>query len=173
MIYLSIALFLLIVLPVSIKEYQKDKGENISAKISNLIISLFLFQLYAGNIKENLYWFFDNKSEFKEDVLVQIGILTPFLSGLSWFLYLAMCFILTGLVILLVLRKEKYRIIFLRMLPFFYLIESANMYKYIVKSNEIGNTDLLIPILLFLVGIFAFLLYIFYSSNFVKRFFQI
>jgi hypothetical protein len=139
----------------------------------NFIISFFLFLLFAGELKKELYLLFTDYSILKEKVFANIGLLSPFVSGISWLFYLIICFLSLGFFILLILRKEKSRIFFIRMLPFLWVINSIHMYKYLVGNNEFKNIDNLMSIILIIDGVFAILIYMFYSSRFVKKFFQI
>ncbi len=173
MSYFFIAVFILLLVPVILKEYNKDKGENSKAKTFNLIISLFLLYLFASTTKNELIWAFDQLHNFKEKVFIGIGILPPFLSGLSWLLYVTLSFILSALVILVVLRREKYRRVFINTLPFYWILNSINFYKFIIEKNdEVSTFEYLIPTILILNGIFVILLYVFYTRNFIKKLFQ-
>ena len=134
--YYSIAIFLILVLPVALKKYQTDKGENILAKVLNLIISFLIFQLNTGYLKYLIFSLISNKSFLEDEVFVQTGILPP---SVSVFLYFISCyeFLATRLCRFLALRIEKYRLWFLRLLPFVWIIESANLYSKLIFNYEL------------------------------------
>lgn len=170
--YYSIAIFLIIVLPVALKKYQTDKVENILAKVLNLIISFLIFQLNTGYLKYTIYSLINNRSFLKEEVFVQTGILPPSVSGVFYILLIVMSFGLPIYAVLLALRIEKYRKRFLRLLPFAWIIESVNLYSKLIFDNGFEYKFYVIPLLLLYIGFFIFLLYLFYTRKFVKRFFQ-
>jgi hypothetical protein len=173
MSYFFIALFILLFAPLVLKEYNKDKGENSIAKAFNLIISLFLLYLFASTTKNELAWAFDQSQNISEKIFIEIGILPPYLSGLSWVLHVTFSFILSALIILVALRKEKYRKLFIKTLPFYWILNSINFYKFIIEKNdEVSTFEYLIPAILILKGIFVILIYVFYSRNFMKKLFQ-
>jgi hypothetical protein len=173
MSYFFIALFILLFAPLVLKEYNKDKGENSLGKTFNLIISIFLLYLFASTTKNELYWAFDQSQNFNEKIFIEMGILPPNLSGLSWMLHVTFSFILAALIILVVLRKEKYRKLFIKILPFYWILNSINFYKFIIEKNdEVSAFEYLIPTILILNGIFVMLIYVFYTRNFIKKLFQ-
>lgn len=174
MSYFFIALFLLLFVPIILMRYNKDKGENNSAKVFNLIVSLFLLYSFSSTTKLELTQVFTESEKLTEKVFVEVGILSPFVSGFSWLLYVTLSFVLTVIIIQVALRKEKSRMILLRILPFYWILNSINVYKYIIPKNDsVSNSDYLIPGILILNGIFIILIYVFYSRNFIKIFFQI
>jgi hypothetical protein len=155
-------------------KYKIDKGENNSAKFFNLTVSLFLLYSFSSTTKLELTQAFTGSQKLTEKVFVEVGILSPFVSGLSWLLYVTLSFVLSVIIIQVVFRKEKSRMIFLRILPFYWILNSINLYKYIIaKNDEVSNFDYLIPGILILNGIFVILIYVFYSRSFIKKFFQI
>lgn len=171
--YIIITLFILLLAPVIFKEYNKDKGENSTAKTFNLIISLFLLYLFASTTKNELTWAFDQSQYSTERIFIEIGILPSYLSGLSWLLHVTFSFIMSGLIILVVLRSEKYRKLFINILPFYWILNSINFYKFIIgKNDEVSTFEYLIPAILILNGTFVFLIYVFYTRNFIKKLFQ-
>ncbi len=173
MSYFFIALFLLLFVPIILMRYNKDKGENNSAKVFNLIVSLCLLYFLTSTIKWELTKAFTGSQKLGEKIFVEVGILSPFVSGLSWILYIALSFVLAVVINLVIIRKENYRILFLRILPFYWVLNSIDLYKYIVAKNEaVSNSDYLIPGILILNGVFVILIYVFYSRSFIKKFFQ-
>jgi hypothetical protein len=173
MSYFLIALFLLLFVPIILMRYNKDKGENNSAKVFNLIVSLFLLYSFAGTTKLELTQVFTGSQKLTEKVFVEVGILSPFISGFSWLLYVTLSFVLSVIIIQVAFRKEKSRKIFLRILPFYWILNSINVYKYIIPKNDVvSNSDYLIPGILILNSFFIILIYVFYSRSFVKKFFQ-
>lgn len=153
--------------------YNKDKGENNSAKVFNLIVSLFLLYSFSGTTKLELTQVFTGSQKLTEKVFVEVGILSPFVSGFSWLLYVTLSFVLSVIIIQVAFRKGKSRKIFLRILPFYWILNSINVYKYIIPKNDVvSNSDYLIPGILILNGFFVILIYVFYSRSFIKNFFQ-
>jgi len=173
-IYILIALFLFIFVPIFFKVYKKDQGEYNIAKSFNLIISLLLFFLFTSITKNELSSAFNDISEFRENVFVEAGILSSFLSGLSWLLYVIMFVLFSYLLLQISLRREKSRLLFLRLLPLFWIINSANFYRYVfIKYEATVNHDFLIPKILFINGFFVFIMYIFYSNKSIKKVFYV
>lgn len=173
MSYFFIALFLLLFVPIILMKYKIDKGENNSAKFFNLAVSLFLLYSFSSTTKLELTQAFTGSHKLTEKVFVEVGILSPFVSGLSWLLYVTLSFVLSVIIIQVAFRKEKSRMIFLRILPFYWILNSINIYKYIIPKNDVvSNSDYLIPGILILNGFFIILIYVFYSRSFIKKFFK-
>lgn len=172
MSYILFALLLVFFLPIFLKVYKKDKGENNLAKGINLVFSLLLFFLFVSITKNELSWVFNDFSQFSENVFVEIGILPSFLSGLSWLLFVIMSSLFSLLLLQLSLRKEKSRLLFLKLLPFFWIINSINIYRYIyIKYGVQVNPDYLIFKILLISGFLVFIMYIFYTNKYIKKVF--
>lgn len=172
MILYSIVIFILFVYPFAKNEYAKDKGIHIWAKIINLFLSFLLFLNYVGNVKRSIIKLFEDQSYFITEVYNQIGILTPAISVFSWMLYLLMSLSIVIIFLQLPARKERLRKVLIKMLPFFWIIESIHEYKYWFMNNTGNDSEYIIPIIMFIVGVPVCILYLIYTRRFVKEFFQ-
>lgn len=172
MIYFLYILFFLFFIPVVKQEYKKDLGYNKSAKTFNLIISFLLLLLFSNNTKRELTWVFD-EINIAEKVFIQCGILSPFLNALSWILFIFFSFYLTVIIIQIALRKEKSRLIFLKVLPIYYVLYSINTYRYIIsKYTEASDSYSLMPFIFVIYGFIVVIVIYFYTRSFIKIFFQ-
>ena len=170
--YLSIILFALFVIPFALKEYQKDKGSNLTPKIINVVISFLIFHIYINTLRKGVYEILGNITNIKDEMFTQVGFLPPFLNGSTWLIYLILCFVLCGTAILLALRKEKTRIFFIRFLPVIWIFESINIYKYIYKNIGTENTKYLFVFVFATVGIVGLVLFWIYSGKAFRKFFK-
>lgn len=172
MSYFLVTLFVILLIPIVLKEY-KDIKESSYTKILNLVISLFLLYLFTSTTKKELVWAFDQTIFFKDKIFVEIGILTPILCGTTWLLHVTISFILSAMIVLIVLRREKSRKLFIKTLPVYWISNSINFYKFIIlKKDEVSAFEYIIPVILILNGIFVILIYIFYTRKFVKKLFH-
>jgi hypothetical protein len=170
--YFFYVLFILLFVPVVKQEYNKDPGYNKSAKIFNLIISFLLLFLFSNQTKRELMWAFD-EINIAEKVFIEYGILSPFLNALSWVLFVIFSFYLTILIIQIALRKEKSRLIFLKVLPIYCVLYSINSYRYLIsKYTEVSNSYSLLPFIFVINSFIVVFVIYFYTRNFMKKFFQ-
>ena len=169
--YFSILIFVILVAPVALKEYQRDKGMNNWVKIINLFICFLLFGSFTNTVRNEVSILFSSTHEFKVMMQSNVGLLTPVLNGISWIIYLLLSFVLSINAVLLALRKEKSRVLFLRLIPILWIFESIHMYKYILNKLEIVRFGQLMYIL-FAIGIICLILFILYTSKPFKSFFQ-
>lgn len=170
--YLTILLFVTLVIPFALKEYQKDRGKNTSAKVINIMVSFILFYHFANSLKAEFSMILSDPTIFQAMLQNNIGFLTPLLSTFSWFIYLILSFVLLGIVVLLALRKDKSRVLFLKIIPVIFIFKSIHLYKYFMnKSVEVSLSQALIFILC-IMGILCLSLYILYTRKFFKIFFQ-
>ena len=172
MIFYSILIYALFVYPLAKNEYHKDRNMHILAKVVNMMISFFLFHNYIGNTKESFLMILKDQSKFLNENFNHIGILPSSVSIFFWALYLAMSITIVVIALKLPLRKDKSRRMLIRMLPYFWLIESVHDYKYFVIHNSEIKDPNIILIALFVVLVPTILLYVVYTRRFILVFFQ-
>lgn len=166
-------LFLLLFIPIVLKAYKKDRGENGSAKFFNFTVSVILLYVFASETKRELNWAIYGPQKLIEKIFVEVGILSPFVNGLSWLLNASLSFVMSVLIIQIALRKEKSRRIFFQLLPFYWILNSLETYRYIISKNDVvSRFEYLLPGILFLDALFVILIYVFYSRAFINKFFQ-
>ena len=164
--------FVFFVYPFAKNEYSKDKNAHVWAKVVNLIISFLLFHNYIGNIKQSIIMIINDPSIFTKEIYNQIGVLSPSISVVFWVLYLIMSISIVATSLTLPLRKEDSRKTLIKLLPFFWIIESIHEYKYWIIHNYENTDDFILPITFFVVAIPASFLYVLYTRKFIKCSFQ-
>jgi len=172
MIFYSVIIFVLIVYPLAKNEYHKDRNMHILAKVVNMLLSFFLFHNYIGNIKESFLMILNDHSKFLNENYNHVGVLSPSVSLFFWALYLIMSIPIVVISLKLPLRNDKSRRMLIRMLPYFWLIESVHDYKYFVIHNSDIKDPIIILIALFVILVPIVLLYIVYTRRFILVFFQ-
>jgi hypothetical protein len=170
--YITILIFAVFVIPIALKEYQRDKGMNNWVKIINVFVCFILFYSFTNTVRDGIFLLFSNTGEFKEMMQSEIGFLSPTLNAISWFIFVILSFILTANVVLLTLRKEKSRILFLRLIPVLWIFKSIDLYKYFLKNIKDVRSDQASIFLFTAIGIICLILFILYTSKPFKSFFQ-
>lgn len=170
--YITILIFVIFVIPVTLKEYQRDKGMNNWTKVINVFVCFLLFYSFSNAIRDEILLLFSNIGEFKKIAQSEIGFLSPMLNMIFWVIFIILSFVLLANVVLLALRKEKSRILFLRLIPVFWIFKSIDLYKYFLKNIKNVRGDQALIFLFTIIGIICLVLFLLYSSKPFKSFFQ-
>lgn len=171
--YFSFILFIVLVIPVALKEYHKDKGKNIKAKIVNFLVVFFLFNIYTNSARKELNFIIDNFYGSNLDVIIQTRFLSPIVDIVTRCIYLILCVIISGNAVLLAWRKSYARTFMLKLLPFWWFFEGLHMYKYIHHAIQVNTDFYLILFVSVFVGVFLLGVYFLYVSNLMKQFFKV
>lgn len=161
----------------AIKIYNKDKGDFKWPKALNLIISFLLFLLFTNNLRNEIAIVLLNSSKIYSLYYRPLGLIGPNLNFSLWISYLLLSLILAGIVISLAFRNERGRKLFLRIIPFMWILDSVHFYSYFdysyldVKMFDIEPTSLLFYIFLF-YGAITFIVFRIYASQPFKHFFK-
>ncbi len=172
MSYFAILIFSIVVLPKALREYKKDKNKNTTAKYLNLLLSILIFTIYISSVKIELREYLFNLEEFYRSYQSKIGFIPSGIGKLVWIFYVLICIVISWLSVLLALRKEYARKLFLKLLPVLWILESIQLYKYALKNFSTIDTKYLFLYILILLGIIIFTFFLLYYSRLMKSFFQ-
>jgi len=171
--YVVIFLILIIYFVGLRANYSTDKGFNIKAKIFNPFIVIGIFLSLFFDVRNKIYWIYNNLNEVWSELLVKTGFIPPLLNCITWFLYLIVSSFIIILCFTLLFRKETTRILFLKLIPLVWVIESIEIYKIVALNNNIINNKVLILIIgIIVIGIIWFAIYKLYSSKGFVNFFN-
>ena len=162
MIY-SIALYLLLIFPISLNRYKCDGRKWLFIKIMNFLITLYVFVLLSGNFKRFITGLSDNSYLILKDVPVSLNIA---FSGM----YTILSIIAGVQIIKLALRVKNGRIFFIWLIPLIWIftgIDEFFAYKTIYHENPTLEYEIFINIIR---TIFWLSIFLFYSSNRFKFF---
>lgn len=153
------------------QDYQKDKKQNIKAKIFHAICLTILIASYAGSFKilGMLIRDFDGA---RERFSTSVG---PISGQIHWAIYLVHSALVMTIIILayqMIRRLDKSRRLLLKLLPLAGLLEVFSFYRgWIIDGDEGVNHGVIIVIGLVIVGGFTVFIFWVYNSVFMKNFF--
>jgi hypothetical protein len=155
-----------------IKDYQKDKGRHVKAKVFHAICLTVIIYSYAGSfqILGMLIRDFDGAHQ-------RFSVPVGFVSGdVHWIIYLIHSALVMTIIILayqMIRRSEKARRMLVILLPIAGLLEVFGFYRgWVSGEANLGVSDgLIILIGLVIVGGITLVIYLVYSSEFMKTFF--
>jgi hypothetical protein len=164
------ALFFLVI--GLVKDYQRDKGKNIKAKVFHAICLTLLVASYAGSFKilGMLIRDFDGA---KERFSIAVG---PISEEMTWYIYLVHSAIAMTIIILayqMIRRVDKPRKMMTKILPLLGVVELFSFYRaWVIDGNELGvNHGVIILIGVLVVGGLTTFITLVYNSGFMKDFF--
>jgi len=164
MIY-SILIYAILILPISLYYYKKDGKKWLIIKIINSLITLYIFVLFAGNLRRLIIGFSDNSYLIMEGVPIALNIsISVFYSILSIFAGVQ--------AIKTAFRKESGRKLLILLIPLIWIFTSMDMYySYVKLYNEYPSLSFVI----FSNTIYALVwlgIFLMYNSKKVKLFFS-
>lgn len=164
MIY-SVLIYLILVLPLSIRSYKKDGKKYIFNKIFNSLITLYIFVLLSGNLWRLTISITNKDYLIMKDVPLSLNIAYSLVYALFSF------FIIIQLV-RLTLRKELARKSILLLIPFLWIL--LGIHKYYGYYNVYNKTPTLLHILVSntISAVILGGIYLFYYSKKTKEFFN-
>lgn len=138
MIY-SAFLYLVLILPFSIRKYMKDGKRLLFVKILNSLLSLFVFVALTGILKIVLPWNEDSRFMILEGVPSTISIVFSCI-------YVATVFYSLFLSVLLALINKGARLSFIRIIPL--LIVLISIHKYYLYTFSYDKNPSMIFVLI-------------------------
>ena len=160
--FYSVIIYLITILPFSIKNYLIDGNKWIFQKILNSIITLYYFVLFSGTLKwgysviSSSYYPLKNSSKL--------------LNYLFIVCYSIIIFVFTVQVIRLAIRKEKGRNLFLKLLPIVWILLGIYKYQAYIHLNNIEPSILHIILSNSLTALILGSTFLIYMSKRMKDF---
>lgn len=136
-------------------------------KIMNLIIMLTFLYFLANNEIFTLTSFVYNIKSIMTKEYVTVGIISSEISLIIFILNLIIALILSISIVGIIGLKGKYRIIFIKTLPFYLLINLLETYKFFIRQQESEHYKYFGIGLILITG----LIIILYSSRFLRKIF--
>jgi hypothetical protein len=162
MIY-SIVIYLIFVLPVSIKAYKRVGNKWLFIKIFNSLLTLYVFVLFGGNAKRLIFSLVDDEIYLMNDVSIWI-------KATYFVIYGAASIFAVIQVIKLAIRKESARGSFLRIIPLLWLLTCIDKYYAYIAIYDVVPSHLYLVFSNIIYGVVWGGIFIFYSNKKVKEF---
>lgn len=155
-----------------IKDYQRDKGKNVKAKIFHAICLTLLIMSYAGSF-QILGMLIRDFEGAQQRFSSNVG---PVPGQLHWIIYLVHSALVMTVIILayqMIRRSEKSRKLLVKLLPLAGLLEVFSFYRgWILDGDDLGvGHGAIILIGFVIVGGITTLIFWVYTSEFMKTFF--
>jgi hypothetical protein len=162
----SIAIFLVFILPIAIRNYKQDGKKWIYIKIFNLLITLYMFVLFSGSFNNLISGIIYGRLSILKNLPTWLNITYNVISRVFMFFTIVQ-------IVKLAFRIEKARKVFLWIIPFLWVFTGVLMYEAFIKVyNEVPDNAFII----FINTMFALIyggMFLFYRSKKTKDFFQV
>jgi len=168
--FLIIAFFVY-VLPFGVlrKIYFFDNDTFKIAKILNILITLIMIW-YITSPGNTIIEIFSDFNSFKANYHINSGLINADLTLICKIIHNCLNFYMIFVVFQLTRRSEKYRLIFLRLIPILFLLMSLEVNREFFKQYNNNYSGLLLAFILLWTSIKFLILFLIYKSKMFKRF---
>ncbi len=176
MMITALIIYIILILPVIYKTYNKDKGKFIGFKVINIIITFLIITYFTDSFKENFFWLKENSSSISEVLYIQVGVVGPIINLIGYFVYIFLSFFMTIIMILLAIRNRWAHKVFIFLIPFVWVSQvlffNFKFYEKLQSKFSMAiDIKLIIYIALILAVVWGLIIGVFYNRG-CKTFFQ-
>lgn len=166
----SLIIFLLLVLPVAIKNYLSNSEFNLFIRLLNIIVSLLIFSIFFEEFRFLIWDFYERGTILSIDELSRCPSVSFYCSFIKA-LYISACLYIAASSLGLGRGNNKSRVRFLKHLKYIWIILGlyfAN-WSYILDPQQETNIVAVSLVMLLVSGMMMLVVYLFYSSKYISR----
>jgi len=168
----SVILYLILVLPLAIKNYINNKEFSLLNKLLNLILSLFIFSIFFDEFRMLIWDFYERGTFLNDTELVRC----PIIGSYCYFIkaiYISACLYISASSLGLGRGNNKSRVRFLKHLKYIWIILGLYFvnWSYVLDLKQEQEPSFIILLLIILLGtgIMMLVVYQFYNSKYISR----
>ena len=172
----TLIIYIVFVLPIALKLYNKDKGSFKVVKAFNIIVTFLLILFYGDYVKENIVWLREYSFPYKESLYIKVGLIPPLLNYIGYFAFTILTFVITAMSVGLAMRNKKAYKHFFILIPFVFSSQVLYLYfKLFERIQSQYSIPLDVKLLIFIIVLLAIkwgiILTILYNRKF-KQFYN-
>ena len=170
----SLIIFLLLVLPIAIKNYLSNSEYGLPNRLLNIVVSILIFSIFFEEFRILFWGFIDRGIILSVDEISRCQCTYLYCSFIK-VLYTLACIYISASSLGLGRGNNKSRIRFLKHLKYIWIVLGLYFtnWAYVLNTEQKQEPNFveLLLLVLFGTGTVMFAIYLFYNSKFISRLF--